>query len=255
MKAYRDGERQRLTKLPAVLKLQAVGGVVEYDTLYDQRQAEIMGKVTKRLVEKVNAIFAFTIGEEINLVLTPPFYYGGIVDKMLSTASSFATAVFMQELVLSRVPFTSVPLFEARVFQAIDYEVLNFILHRQGTGRSNAVLAVAREHFMHDDIVGVAQANLLEWFEKDGIEWESLPRHFREGTFFKRVWVRKPFENDAEERLPENHHARTKPGKRYQRRMVVPVQPVNLFDSIDRLFNPNLYFNLEDGQVVLDGNQ
>ncbi|CAM0025644.1 tRNA-His guanylyltransferase [Vibrio phage D148] len=163
---------------------------------YDIKMSEIMEEVTKYLVQETNARTGYTQSDEISLCwhteeYNSEIFFGGKIQKMVSTLSALATAKFV-ELALKAWPercAKRLPTFDARVFQVPnEAELANCFLWRVRDAVKNSIQMTAQENFSHKELQGKNQSIQLIMLETKGIVWGNYPRFFKEGTFIKRQY-------------------------------------------------------------------
>jgi tRNA(His) guanylyltransferase len=155
-----------------------------------------MDHVTKVLCEQVSGtVLGYTQSDEISLLLTDftspgsQPWFGGEVQKMVSTAAAIATASLCE-----RRPGRPAT-FDARVFTISDpAEVANYFIWRQRDAVRNSIAMAAQAHFPHQRLQGVNTGQMQEllWAER-GVNWNDYPAGVKRG----RVAVRKSGERDV----------------------------------------------------------
>jgi phage-related protein len=82
---------------------------------------------------------------------------------------------------------------------------------------------------------------MLEMLSKEGIEWESLPHHFKLGIHIVSRLEEVSFSAEDIASLPEKHKARTNPDLKVSRRATKPLE----LPSFSAVLNLN--------EIVFDG--
>lgn len=180
---------------------------------FDGRMTAAMIGTAKRLVEAVNARIGYTQSDEISLVWMADgeqseTFFGGKVQKIASVLASLATAAFGIELERhfgeeAAGLRAKLPHFDARVFNLpTKDEAANAILWRAMDARKNAVSMAARAHFSHKSLHGANQSEMIARLSEAGVDFESYPASFRQGTFLQRRMVRRPLFDEELARIP-----------------------------------------------------
>lgn len=163
---------------------------------YDDKMSEVMQEVTAYLVSETCALTGYTQSDEISLCWKQESYesdifFGGKIQKMVSTVAALATAKFVQ-LALEYWPdrcADRLPTFDARVFQVPnEVELANCFLWRVNDAIKNSVQMTAQHHFSHRELQGKDRRLQLIMLESKGLVWGNYPTFFKEGTFFKRAY-------------------------------------------------------------------
>ncbi len=163
---------------------------------YDYGFMGDMDAVAQALCSDISgSVFAFVQSDEISVlavdfgsVSTQP-WFGGEVQKIVSTAAATATAALIR-----RRP-DGTPTFDARVFTISDpVEVANYFCWRQRDCVRNSITMAAQAQFPHNQLHGVNGAQMQEklWAEK-GINWNDYPDGAKRG----RVIVRRSGEREV----------------------------------------------------------
>lgn len=163
---------------------------------FDEQFMADMDHVAEALCGEIaGAAFAYTQSDEVSVLYTDfasastEPWFGGVVAKQVSIASSLATAVLNE-----RWPGRA--LFDARVFTLADpVEVANYFLWRQRDAVRNSISMAAQARFSHRQLHGVNTRQMQEllWSEH-GINWNDYPDGAKRG----RVTVRQVGERPVE---------------------------------------------------------
>ena len=137
--------------------------------------------------EVQGATMGYVQSDEISLLLTDfattetEPWFGGNVQKIVSVAASYATAVFN-----SRCPGTFAT-FDARVFIIPDpTEVENYFIWRQKDATRNSILMAAQSIYSHKELHGVSTDGMQELLFQKGINWNDYPDVFKRGRMICR---------------------------------------------------------------------
>lgn len=161
---------------------------------FDDRLSNLMIEVTKRLVQELNANIGYTQSDEISLVWyqaensESDYPFGGRFQKLCSILSACATGNFVQ-LLPAYIPEkgTQMPLFDCRVWTVDDpSDAFNTFIWREHDARKNAVSMAASAYFPHKELDGVHTQKRIEMLSAIGIDFHSMPRFFKCGTYVAR---------------------------------------------------------------------
>jgi tRNA(His) guanylyltransferase len=152
---------------------------------YDFQFMDDMSQVAKALCEEVSGtVFAYHQSDEISLLVTDfasastQPWFGGEVQKIVSTVAAVATAALIRARGWDRMPT-----FDARVFTISDpAEVANYFIWRQRDAVRNSISMAAQAQFSHKSLHGVNTGQMQErlWAEK-GINWNDYPAGAKRG--------------------------------------------------------------------------
>jgi tRNA(His) 5'-end guanylyltransferase len=73
--------------------------------------------------------------------------------------------------------------FDARAFNIPLEEVPNYFLWRAKDWERNSVQMLARSRFSQKELHGKDRAKMLTMLEAEGIRWNELPDHLKNGTY------------------------------------------------------------------------
>ncbi|MGY3568110.1 tRNA(His) guanylyltransferase Thg1 family protein [Sinomonas sp. RB5] len=135
------------------------------------------------------AVAAYTQSDEISVLLSAPttseseVWFGGQVQKIVSITAALATAKFN-----ALRPAHGLAVFDARTHPLDgEEEVDGYLRWRQEDAMKNSVGMLASHHFSHRQLLGVSVARRKRMLlEEDGVSWEELPQHLRQGTHIRR---------------------------------------------------------------------
>mmetsp|Transcript_48739 Transcript_48739/g.127368 ORF Transcript_48739/g.127368 Transcript_48739/m.127368 type:complete len:307 (+) Transcript_48739:70-990(+) len=175
---------------------------------YDMRIHEAMVGTAVDLIERFQAVTAYTESDEISLVFAPhaddspsALPFKGRVQKLVSVFAGYASARFNLHMVRAsydnadpaeralqkRVELCEAH-FDARAFNVPSLDELCSYLRWRAVldCRRNSVSMLAQAHFSHDELQGVSAATCLEMLERKGVRWDETPPFFRYGTYVKK---------------------------------------------------------------------
>lgn len=164
---------------------------------YDERLSNLMKTTTAALVKEFNALIGYTQSDEISLIIENSYEKGCMFEskkqKLISTISSYATSVFVANL-LTTIPeknptkTTNYPSFDCRIFPLGDVnEATNAILWRENDAIKNSISMSAHHYFSHKELQRVKSAEMIDMLKtKYDVIWEDYPKFFKSGTFYKR---------------------------------------------------------------------
>ncbi|WP_160051194.1 tRNA(His) guanylyltransferase Thg1 family protein [Nocardiopsis sp. FR26] len=138
------------------------------------------------------ARFAYTQSDEVSVIMTDfgnagtQPWFGGVVQKIASVASSVATVAFNAEYGHHYDDATAT--FDARVFTLpTAAEVVNYFVWRQRDAVRNAVSMAAQAEFSHRQLHGVNTAQARELLRSRGIDFDAYPAGARYGRLCARA--------------------------------------------------------------------
>lgn len=163
---------------------------------FDEHFINSMDETAFSLCEKIEgAKFAYTQSDEISLVLTDfagaktEAYFDGNIQKIVSVASSIATAHFNIEYDGANLAY-----FDARVFTIPDVvEVANYFIWRQQDCTRNSISSVAQSLYSPKELHGKNCDVMQEMIFQKGINWDHYPIHLKRGRVVRKTemenWV------------------------------------------------------------------
>jgi tRNA(His) 5'-end guanylyltransferase len=172
---------------------------------WDTRIRAAMDQTTMALCKDIaGSAFAYTQSDEISVLFvagqqekTEP-HFGGVVQKIVSTAAATATLTF--NCALDKVDpeyeiNNFVPTFDARVFHLPSAdEVANYFIWRQRDAIRNSIQAAARSVASHKECQGKRAVDLKQlYLAKTGKRWEDIDMGERQG--YVAIKVEHPFED------------------------------------------------------------
>lgn len=209
MKEYESIPKVRLMrKTPAIIRIDGKafhsftrGMVKPFDVI-------LMGAMQRTMLDLCKnvqgCVFGYTQSDEITLVLTDyrtintDAWFGYVVQKMCSIASSMATTYFNlnfasmvtniatnngQYKIDTYTPKFNKAMFDARVFSIPKHEVCNCLIWRQQDAIRNSVQSVAHAYLGHSKSHGKSSEELKKvLMEAKNIEWGSYPVDCQRGA-------------------------------------------------------------------------
>ncbi len=156
---------------------------------YDEAFMADMDAVGVALCEEISgSLFAYVQSDEVSVLAvdfqganTQP-WFGGEVQKIVSTSAAVATATLM-----GRRP-GKVATFDSRVFTISGpIEVGNYFIWRQRDAVRNSIAMAAQAQFSHKRLHGVNTSQMQEllWSEK-GINWSQYPDGCKRGRIVRK---------------------------------------------------------------------
>lgn len=191
---------------------------------FDERLTDSMVATTIDLVSETGAIFGYVQSDEITLAWCnrkdeEDMWFGGRLQKMVSSLSAFATSRFYKQI-LDRMPEYAhyLPTFDARIWDVTNrVDVLDALLWRQKDAIKNSISQVASAYFSHKQLLNKRGTDKIFMLKEIGIDWYSFDPKFIYGTVVKNVKVKKKFTYDELELLPPLHNAHKNPDLEYER--------------------------------------
>lgn len=178
---------------------------------FDERLSTAMINTAKYLVEKTDALIAYTQSDEITLVFEYKYpsqpIFGGKLFKMQSLFASMATAYFCQQI-HEKLPErrSKHPHFDCRVFSVPDRktaaEVVNW---RVRDARKNAISSAARSVYSHKECENKSGEEKLAMLRDKGVRFIQYPGYFTSGTFVWKEVEYAPLDDEVLEHIPEEH--------------------------------------------------
>lgn len=184
---------------------------------FDPRMTAAMQAATRHLVKETDARLGYTQSDEISLIWevnpsspSAQMFFDGKLQKLASVLAGMATAAFTRAVLLSEPEFTvyaeRLPHFDARVFSLPSRdEGANAFLWREMDATRNAVSMTAFANFSARSLHGVSVAGMRERLAGAGVDFETYPRAFRQGTYYRRHVVERALTADEMVRIPERH--------------------------------------------------
>jgi tRNA(His) guanylyltransferase len=153
---------------------------------FDRRLADDMVATTKELAAGISGcVLGYTQSDEISLICndlasdTTEHWFGGKVQKIVSSAAAFATVVFAE---LRNDLHTGRAMFDARAFPIDGGDILTYLAWRQADARRNAVSAMARTYLGHKAVTGVATKDRVAMLDAAGYGTDTVNPSYVNGT-------------------------------------------------------------------------
>lgn len=144
-----------------------------------------------------NAVLGYTQSDEISILLrdwdtlTTDQWFGGSVQKIVSTTAAMAASYFnyfmrgYEETVPDLKPngIQSIPLFDSRVFNIPKEEVTNYFVWRQKDATRNSINMLARHYFSHKQLHGKNTSEVQDMLMLEhGVNWNNIDTWKKRGT-------------------------------------------------------------------------
>jgi len=177
-----------------------------------------MVEVTKELVEQTNAVIGYTQSDEISLILwnddpKAQVYFGGRVQKTVSTLASYCSVRFNQ-LLPSYLPAKvgTCPTFDCRAWNVPTLEeAANVLLWREQDAIKNSIASSAQYYFSHKQLHGLHTDQQVSLLLTKGVDWDKYPAAFKRGSYVARRIVSTKWTQAELDALPPQHDARKNP--------------------------------------------
>lgn len=173
---------------------------------YDERFLKLMQKVTESLVKEYNCKIGYTQSDEISLVLfntyLTPCVFNGKIQKLISTISSYATAIFythFKDFFKQTVAeycqennLHNLATFDCRIFNVPSIsEATNALYWRYLDCTKNSISMVAQSQFTHTALQNKTTTQMLDKLkvEKNIDFFSAYLPEFIYGTFYKKEEV------------------------------------------------------------------
>lgn len=193
MKGYESAYRNKLPKrMPVIIRLDGKAFHTYtrgMDKPFDEVLANAFWETCKYLCKNIMGCkIAYTQSDEITLLLTnydkltTESWFDNNIQKMVSVASSMATAQFNKTM-WETYPDKEMAMFDARVFVLPKDEVNNVFLWRQQDATKNSISMVAYSEFSHKELNNLSGSQKQEkLFQERGINWNDLPTWQKRGA-------------------------------------------------------------------------
>lgn len=199
----KDLERLYRTVLPAksyaVIRVDGKGFSKYTRSLerpFDAKFTADMAATAQYLCENIEgALFGYTQSDEISIIIsdlsaanTQP-WFGGQVQKIVSTSAALATAKFNR----LRPEVETLAVFDGRTHHLDGADgVLDYVRWRQADAIKNSVGMLAAHHFSHRALTGVPVRERKTMLAAKGVLWDDLDQAVRQGTIVRRVLTERP---------------------------------------------------------------
>jgi tRNA(His) 5'-end guanylyltransferase len=218
---------------------------------FDEAMSSAMVETTKYLVEQTHSRIGYTQSDEISLIWlaegeNADVLFSGKVLKMTSVLASMAAAKFAR--VCPEGYEDRIPHFDCRVFQLPSKdEGANAILWRALDCRKNAISMAAQARFSPKQLHGRGQADMLEMLASIGVDFESYPGLFKDGTYARRKAVERFLTEYELAAIPE-HHRPTGPVIRTEIETMDNIRLKSVSNRVEFVFNGNAALQGGDGK-------
>lgn len=209
---------------------------------YDEDMASCMSYAAARLVSHFNPALAYTQSDEITLIFAPDAQipYGGRLMKLASSAAAKASSFLLVALMEKKAVeygdlIRRAPAFDGRAVASSPATAAKFLVWRELDARRNAALGAGRSRFPQPRLHGKTPAQIKRMLRDDGLDFDSLPAHFRHGTILRKREVRMTLSEAELERIPEPHRSR-KRGEVFTRSRIVEdsgFPPMYLIENLE----------------------
>lgn len=180
---------------------------------YDERLGEIMKSVASHLLRESKANMAYVQSDEITLIFDATedrksILFGGRIFKLTSVLASIATSKFVA---LALKEFASecersLPVFDARIFQVQNRKMASeVLLWRSIDCERNSVSMLAQSHFKHSELQDKSVSEMMRMINASGISYDSMPNHFKFGTFLQSRDVLRQLTDEELSKIPEQY--------------------------------------------------
>ena len=213
---------------------------------FDETLTDSMVATAIDLVSETGAIFGYVQSDEITLAWSvqedQEMWFGGRLQKMVSSLSAFATSRFYKKI-LDRMPEFAyyLPTFDARAWNVVDQvDVLDALLWRQRDAMKNSISQVASVYFTHNQLLNKHGNDKIKMLREIGIDWYGFDKKFTNGTFIRANRVTRKFTCDEIQSLPPLHNARKNPELEFERTEIEKLylnQITDYKNAIDIVFN------------------
>lgn len=223
---------------------------------FDPDLSAAMRETCRLLVEETGARAGYVQSDEISLILErrheeDALPFSGRSQKIASTSSSLATALFIRALHRSHPEraLGSVPSFDARAWSVPDRtEAMNAILWRIHDACKNGISAACRTVARPSEMKGLSGPEMIDLMRDRGVEFE---RDFSEADRLGVIFQRRPRHEIIDQGTWDRIPVSRRPGSRLVARTLVEEVPVRqLMDAEDRV---SLLFETPD-PAPLSGN-
>jgi tRNA(His) 5'-end guanylyltransferase len=184
---------------------------------FDQRFSNVMQAVTAYLIKEFNAKLAYTQSDEITLVWhiadnsKSDLPFDGRIQKMVSLLAASATGHFIN-MMNTFLPERKghQPMFDCRVWSVGKSPTLaidSLFWREQDCYRNSVSQAVHafRNLLTSKNLDGINIHDRKQMLMDINIDFERYPADFREGVYFMRNKVSRPFDEEDLAKIPEQH--------------------------------------------------
>jgi tRNA(His) 5'-end guanylyltransferase len=158
---------------------------------FDDHFSKTMELASILLCQQIQgAKLAYVQSDEISLLLTDfdklntEAWFDYNIQKMTSIAASIASLEFTHHFSrthsLNGVP---IGLFDCRVFNVPEEEVVNYFVWRQKDWLRNSIHMLARAHYSHKELHNKNSSDMHEMLHEKEINWTNLEDRWKNGVF------------------------------------------------------------------------
>lgn len=189
MKSYESvwHEKFLIPRMPVIIR---VDGRAFHSKLrkearpFSQKFATYMDIVAMDMIEDIqNARFAYIQSDEVSLLLIDynrfdsQQWFGGNKEKMVSISASIASTSLSFRM-------KRCFLFDSRVFNLPEREVVNYFIWRQQDATRNSIQMVARSLYSHKQLFNKNTDEQQEMIFQKGENWNDYPAYWKRGRIF-----------------------------------------------------------------------
>lgn len=172
---------------------------------YDLRIHRSMVSTATDLLERFNAVTAYTESDEISLFFPPSsgtsvsLPFNGRVQKLVSVTAGYASARFNRHMMAETFELEEVALkarvdqcsahFDARAFTLPDAEHVTAYAQWRAAHdcQRNSISMLAQAHFSPSYLHQVSSKRMIQMLlDEAGVDWNNCPAFFKWGTFVKK---------------------------------------------------------------------
>jgi tRNA(His) guanylyltransferase len=177
---------------------------------FDTDLIDDMDATTKFICESIQgAKLGYVQSDEISILLTDfdkidtDAWFDGNVQKIVSIASSLATAKFNQ-LRAARSKGDKLAHFDARVFTIPQLEeAMNYFIWRQTDATRNSISSVAQSLYSHTQLNGKTTDMMQDLIHEKGQNWNDYPAGQKRGRVIVKRKVRLPISKEIFEKAKD----------------------------------------------------
>lgn len=177
---------------------------------FDENFIKVMSTTAIELLKQFNAMVAYVQSDEITLIWDKPQHFNGRVQKLTSCLASYATSVFitniMHDTILKEKINVLYPSFDSRIWQVPSLEVAaENLLWREMDASRNSINMMAHTYFSKSKTHGLSTKNRLQLLFEHGYDWNSLSSTLKRGSFFAKKSVKKLLSDEELQNIPVHH--------------------------------------------------
>lgn len=158
---------------------------------FDSKVHTAMTNTAYELVKHIQgAVLAYTQSDEISILIKDwhnvktESWFDNNIQKMVSVSSSIATATFNKDYTHIN---GKVALFDSRVFNLPEHEVVNYFIWRQQDATRNSIQMLGQHYFSHKKMQGKNQSQIQDMLMEleAPINWNELSTWKKRGSCIK----------------------------------------------------------------------